>query len=56
MANIVLDKYAISYWEERLNCWLAEAGEYTVYAAASSEDVKATATFKIEEEFEWNGL
>jgi len=54
--EVTLDKYAVSYWEERLDCWLAEAGEYTVYAAASSEDVRATATFTIDEEFEWNGL
>jgi len=51
-----LDKYAVSYWEERYNAWLAEAGEYTVYVAASSEDVRATATFVIDKEFEWNGL
>ncbi|KIJ29147.1 glycoside hydrolase family 3 protein [Sphaerobolus stellatus SS14] len=54
--KITLDKYAVSYWEERIDSWLAEAGEYTVYAAASSEDVRDTATFVIDEEFEWNGL
>ena len=54
--KLILDKYAVSYWEERIGRWLAEAGVYTVYVAASSEDVRASATFVIHKEFEWSGL
>jgi len=54
--KLVLDKYAVSYWEERIERWLAEAGVYTVHVGTSSEDVKAEAAFVIAKEFEWNGL
>ncbi|KAF8530574.1 glycosyl hydrolase family 3 C-terminal domain-containing protein [Hysterangium stoloniferum] len=48
---LTLDKYAVSYWEERIQKWVAEKGVYTVYVAASSEDVKESKTL-----FEWTGL
>lgn len=54
--KVVLDKYAVSYWEERVDRWVAEAGVYTVYVGASSEDVRARETFVIGEEFSWTGL
>jgi len=54
--DLVLDKYAVSYWEERIQKWVAEKGVYTVYVAASSEDVKESKTFTIDKEFEWTGL
>lgn len=54
--KLVLDKYAVSYWEERIDRWVAEAGVYTAYVAASSEDVRALVTFVISKEFEWVGL
>jgi len=54
--KLILDKYAVSYWEDRIDRWLAEAGVYTVHVAASSDDVRASATFMIRKEFEWSGL
>ncbi|KAF8577032.1 glycoside hydrolase family 3 protein [Ramaria rubella] len=55
--QFVLDKYAVSYWEERIQCWLAEAGVYTVHVGTSSEDVNTrAATFVVHKDFEWSGL
>ncbi|KZT33940.1 beta-glucosidase [Sistotremastrum suecicum HHB10207 ss-3] len=54
--SIVLDKYAVSYWEEGISKWRAEQGEYTVSVAASSSDVRLTGKFEITKEFEWRGL
>lgn len=54
--SIVLDKYAVSYWEEGISKWRAEVGEYTVSVAASSADVRLVRKFEITKEFEWRGL
>ena len=53
-----LDKYAVSYWEERISRWVVEDGEYTARIGRSSapEDLTLAATFKIEKGFEWSGL
>lgn len=54
--QLTLDKYAVSYWEERIERWVAEAGVYTVRVGASSEDVKGETSFVIAKEFQWSGL
>jgi len=56
--SLGLDKYAVSYWEERIARWVVEKGEYKVKVGRSSapEDLTLTATFVIEKVFEWNGL
>ncbi|EPS94698.1 hypothetical protein FOMPIDRAFT_80649 [Fomitopsis schrenkii] len=53
-----LDKYAVSYWEERIARWVVEDGEYTARVGRSSapEDLTLAATFKIEKGLEWSGL
>ena len=55
-----LDKYAVSYWEERISRWVAEAGEYVVRVGPSSapEDVALLRPVKLvlKKGFEWNGL
>ena len=53
-----LDKYAVSYWEERIGSWNVESGEYGVYVGPSSEEVPLQGQFVIEkgDSFEWNGL
>jgi beta-glucosidase len=55
-AEVVLDKYAVSYWDDRVDRWVAEAGVYTVYVGASSDDVRCQGTFVIGKEFSWTGL
>lgn len=54
--SVVLDKYAVSYWEEGIERWRAEVGEYVVSVGASSVDVRLVGKFEIEREFEWRGL
>ncbi|OCB86538.1 beta-glucosidase [Sanghuangporus baumii] len=58
IAELALDKYAVSYWEERINAWTIEGGEYTVYVGPSSESfpVKASLVLQNIDAFEWNGL
>ena len=53
-----LDKYAVSYWEERIGRWVVERGEYGVRVGRSSavEELGLAATFRVEKGFEWNGL
>ena len=46
----IVEKYALSYWDETSDQWLAEKGEYVVHVGA------LTATMDLEESFQWNGL
>ncbi|OCH85372.1 beta-glucosidase [Obba rivulosa] len=53
-----LDKYAVSYWEERIARWVVEPGVYGVRVGRSSapEDLALAGEFRVEKGFEWNGL
>lgn len=51
-----LDKYAVSYWNERLERWIVEKGEYKVQVGTSSEDLPLAGRLIIEKTIEWNGL
>ncbi|KAG8897103.1 hypothetical protein FRB99_008457 [Tulasnella sp. 403] len=54
--KLVLDKYAVSYWDDVVNCWRADKGTYTVRIGGSSDNTPAEATFVLERSFEWSGL
>ena len=56
--QLALDKYAVSFWEERIKAWVVEPGVYRVRVGQSSapEALKLAAEFKIEKRFEWNGV
>lgn len=56
--SLNLDKYAVSYWEERISRWVAERGEYVVRVGRSSapEDLKLQITLTLKKGFEWNGV
>lgn len=58
VVTLSLDKYAVSYWEERISRWVVESGEYLVRVGKSSapEDLTLGTTFTIAKGFEWNGL
>jgi len=45
-----LDARLLASFDEDIDAWVVEPGEYTVYAAASSKDIRLTATFEVEEE------
>jgi beta-glucosidase len=51
-----LNKYAVSYWEERISRWVVERGIYGVKVGPSSDRLLLEGTFKVIEGFEWNGL
>ena len=56
--EIVLDKYAVSYWEERIKAWVIDQGEYGVHVGTSSVNLPLSTKFILgrEDVFEWNGL
>ncbi|KAH9920187.1 beta-glucosidase [Amylocystis lapponica] len=56
--SLPLDKYAVSYWEDRIDRWVVERGEYLVRVGRSSApaDLGLAATFVVEKGFEWSGL
>lgn len=55
---LTLDKYAVSYWEERIGKWTIDAGEYTVLVGAASDNLplKGSLVLRPSQTFEWNGL
>ena len=56
--EITLDKYAVSYWEQRIKRWVVEDGVYRVRVGTSSapEALKLSGEFKVPKYFEWSGL
>ncbi|OSD02184.1 glycoside hydrolase family 3 protein [Trametes coccinea BRFM310] len=58
VVHLALDKYAVSYWEDRISRWVVDDGEYVVRVGSSSapKALSLSATFKIGKRFEWNGL
>src|SRR5271170_825801 len=56
VVSFVVDKYAISYFDEDRSSWLAEKGKFTILVGASSADIKATADFELSTTYWWTGL
>ncbi|TFK45937.1 beta-glucosidase [Heliocybe sulcata] len=54
--HLQLDKYAVSYFEERINRWVVDKGEYAVRVGPSSDAAPLVKTFKIDRGFEWTGI
>jgi beta-glucosidase len=54
--SVELDKYALSFYDERRASWIAEAGKFEVIIAASSEDVRLSSELELDKTFYWNGL
>ncbi|KAM0425917.1 hypothetical protein ACHAPT_008855 [Fusarium lateritium] len=56
--TLTLDKYSLSFWSQEMSKWKAEAGEYIVIVAVSSnpQDEIARASFVLPETFYWKGL
>jgi len=54
--ELSLDKYAVSYWDERLALWRAEKGDYTIKVGPSSQMLPLHATLTVPRTCEWNGL
>lgn len=56
LAEVQLDKYAVSYWDARRNVWAAKKGKYGIAIGKSSEDLVLSGEFNLEKDFEWTGL
>lgn len=54
--TVILDKYAVSYWDERKNIWRTKEGKYEVMVGQSSDNISLRGEFEVKEEFEWSGL
>jgi len=54
--EVMLDKYAVSYWDRGIESWRAEKGTYLVGVGSSSSDIHLKSQFEIKRVFEWNGL
>lgn len=54
--EIELDKYAVSYWNERLERWTVEKGKFGVWVGRSSVKLELEGVLEIEKAFEWNGI
>ncbi len=54
--TVKLDKYAVSYWDDKIECWVVEKGEYEVKVGTSSEALELGGNLGLERGFEWSGL
>ena len=54
--QVVLDKYAVSYWNDMIDAWTVEKGVYKVEVGTSSDCLSLAATFEVNKGFEWSGL
>lgn len=54
--TLTLDKYAVSFWEERIEKWVIEKGVYGVKVGSSCDELPLVGSFVLEKGFEWNGL
>ncbi|KAH8102834.1 putative beta-glucosidase from glycoside hydrolase family GH3 [Cristinia sonorae] len=55
-ATITLDKYAMSYYDERREAWYVNAGKYEVLVGQSSDNILLRGTFEVKKGWAWNGL
>ena len=43
--TLMLDKTALAYWDDATHAWVTEAGEFVAFVGASSQDIRAQASF-----------
>lgn len=54
--ELLLNKYAVSYWDDSLECWAVERGQYVLSVGTASNDLPLRDTFHVKQEFTWTGL
>ena len=52
-AKLSLARDALAYYDDSTHDWVAEAGEFEVLVGASSQDIRATATFTLTATTRW---
>ncbi|KAK3393804.1 glycoside hydrolase superfamily [Podospora didyma] len=51
--RILIDKYAVGYFDTSIDKWIAEEGTFKILVGASAADIKYSATFEVKESFTW---
>ena len=54
--EVVLDKYAVSYWNDIIDAWTVEKGVYRIEVGTGSDRLSLGATFEVVKGFDWSGL
>ncbi|MEM7129160.1 MAG: glycoside hydrolase family 3 C-terminal domain-containing protein [Chloroflexota bacterium] len=54
-ATMTIDKAALAYFDDLEMSWIAEAGTFEVRVGASSQDIRATASFELQESASFDG-
>ena len=54
--EVVLDKYAVSYWNVIIDAWTVGKGVYRVEVGTGSDCLSLGATFEVTKGFDWSGL
>ena len=54
--QVVLDKYAVSYWNDMIDAWTVEKGVYRLEVGTSSDCLPLGAAFEVTKGFEWSGI
>ena len=53
MVTLSIGRSALAYYDDLAHEWVAEAGEFEVLVGASSQDIRATATFVLKDSSSW---
>ncbi|CEN60799.1 hypothetical protein ASPCAL03232 [Aspergillus calidoustus] len=58
VARLTLDKYALSYWDEETEAWLAEKGTFRAIISRSADprDDVLTQSFELAKSYSWSGV
>ncbi|TXT07462.1 hypothetical protein VHUM_03182 [Vanrija humicola] len=56
VAAVVLDKYAVSHWDERWKTWRVEQGTWAVRVGVDAQTMYGRAEFEVGHDMEWTGL
>lgn len=51
-----LDRDALSFYDDRKRCWVAEAGSFNILVGGSSVDVALSTTTELMKTITWTGL
>jgi beta-glucosidase len=51
--TLTIARDALAYYDDRAHEWVAEAGQFEVFVGASSQDIRATATFTLTASSRW---
>jgi beta-glucosidase len=54
--SMKLDKYVVSFYDVKSDCWRASVGTYQLLVGFSAAEIVGSATFGVSEGFTWKGL